>query len=216
MTPGTGSRWRLPALVAQGLYVAASFALAASLLSSGVNEGTAMYAFRAFLAGLVGAWWGVILSRYLRAQATPETDGTLRALRASFPWLTAFRMALWLLGLLLVGAVDPSVNPGTTMIVTLVSFAYIFAKNAVYGTLVRQAGSPQDAAGRAQFAQWLNIGAAVALALAVINGLPVRGESPPPTPELTLSVLASVLDLLALTFARQAVQELPSAAEGAR
>lgn len=210
------NRWRLPALASQGLYVAASFALAAYLLSSGLNEGSALLAFRAFLAGLVGVWWGVVLGRYLRAQATPETDGTLRALRASFPWLTAYRLALWLLSLLLVGAADPNVNPGTSVIVMLVSFAYIFAKNAVYGTLTRQAGNPQDAAGRAQLAGWLNIGAAVSLALAVINGLPARGNPPPQTLELTLSVLPAAFDLLALVLARRAVLALPPTAQGSR
>lgn len=196
---------RLAALVAQGLYVASTFALAAYLLSGGLSESSALFAFRALLAGLVGVWWGVILGRYLRAQATPEGDGTLRALRAAFPWLTAYRLALWLLGLLLAGALDPTVNPGATLIVTLVSLAYILAKNAVYGTLAREAEQPQDEAGRARLAGWLNVGAALALALAVINGLPARGESPPPALALALSVMPALFDLLALAFARGAI-----------
>lgn len=202
-------RFSALALAAQGLYVAATFALAAYLLSGGVSESSALFAFRAFLAGLVGAWWGVVLARYLRAQATPAGDGTLRALRAAFPWLTAYRLALWLLGLLLAGTPDPTVNPGATLLVTLVSLAYILAKNAVYGTLAREAEQPQDAAGRARLAGWLNVGAALALALAVINGLPARGESPPPPLALALSVLPAVFDLLALACARRAILARP-------
>ena len=214
--PAPGNRWRTPALAAQWLYVAATLGLTAYTLLPGLNEGTVLTGLRSLLAALVGAWWAVIFGRYLLGQGTPDTDGTLRALRLFFPWLTALRLSLWLLGLLALGGdVAAQVNPVALTALQTLSFGYLFAKNAVYGTLARYATDPANALGRRRLAEWLNVAAPLALAIGVINTVPLRGMSAgfePLTVALyglhaALDLLALGLSLLALRGMRSPVQE---------
>ena len=205
------NRWRSPALVAQWLYVAAAFAVTAYTLLPGPNEDTTLMALRSLLSGLVGAWWAVVFGRYLRGQATPDTDGTLRALRVFFPWLTALRLSLWLLGLLQAGLVGSAeVNPVAMTALQTLSLAYALAKNAVYGTLARFAPDPAHPLGQRRLAEWLNLAAPLALAIGVINTVPVRGLSQGfnPTDVLVYGGYA-VLDLLALGLSLLAVRGMP-------
>ena len=214
--PAPGNRWRTPALAAQWLYVAATLGLTAYTLLPGLNEGTVLTGLRSLLAALVGAWWAVIFGRYLLGQGTPDTDGTLRALRLFFPWLTALRLSLWLLGLLALGGdVAAQVNPVALTALQTLSFGYLFAKNAVYGTLARHATDPANALGRRRLGEWLNVAAPLALAIGVINTVPLRGMSAgfePLTVALyglhaALDLLALGLSLLALRGMRSPVQE---------
>ena len=212
----SGNRWRLPALTAQWLYVAASLGLTAYTLLPGLDEGTVVTGLRSLLAALVGAWWAVIFGRYLLGQGTPDTDGTLRALRLFFPWLTALRLSLWLLGLLALGGdVAAQVNPVALTALQTLSFGYLFAKHAVYGTLARYATDPANALGRRRLGEWLNVAAPLALAIGVINTVPLRGMSAGFEPlnvaiyglHAALDLLALGLSLLALRGMRSPVQE---------
>ena len=214
--PAPGNRWRTPALAAQWLYVAATLGLTAYTLLPGLNEGTVLTGLRSLLAALVGAWWAVIFGRYLLGQGTPDTDGTLRALRLFFPWLTALRLSLWLLGLLALGGdVAAQVNPVALTALQTLSFGYLFAKNAVYGTLARYATDPANALGRRRLGEWLNVAAPLALAIGVINTVPLRGMSAGFEPlnvaiyglHAALDLLALGLSLLALRGMRSPVQE---------
>lgn len=214
------NRWRVPALAAQWLYVAATLGLTAYILLPGLNEGTALTALRSLLAALVGAWWAVLFGRYLLGQGTPETDGTLRSLRVFFPWLTALRLSLWLLGLLSLSGAAAEVNAVALTALQTLSFGYIFAKNAVYGTLARYATDPANALGRRRLGEWLNVAAPLALAIGVINTVPLGGpgeggpgEGPAP---LTVAVygLHAALDLLALGLSLLALRGMPAPARG--
>jgi hypothetical protein len=206
----SGNRWRLPALTAQWLYVAASLGLTAYTLLPGLNEGTVVTGLRSLLAALVGAWWAVIFGRYLLGQGTPDTDGTLRALRIFFPWLTALRLSLWLIGLLaLSGNVTAEVNPVALTALQTLSFGYIFAKNAVYGTLARYATDPANALGRRRLGEWLNVAAPLALAIGVINTVPLGGVSEGfRTQDVVMYGVHAALDLLALGLSLLALREM--------
>lgn len=206
----SGNRWRLPALTAQWPYVAASLGLTAYTLLPGLNEGTVVTGLRSLLAALVGAWWAVIFGRYLLGQGTPDTDGTLRALRIFFPWLTALRLSLWLIGLLaLSGNVTAEVNPVALTALQTLSFGYIFAKNAVYGTLARYATDPANALGRRRLGEWLNVAAPLALAIGVINTVPLGGVSEGfRTQDVVMYGVHAALDLLALGLSLLALREM--------
>ena len=204
------NRWRTPALVAQAAYVLASFGITAYTLLPGLNEGTAISALRSLLAGLVGVWWAVVFGRYVQGQPTPDTDGTLRALQVFFPWLTALRLSLWLLGLLAIGAVDAAeVNPVALTALQTLALAYILAKNAVYGTLTRFAPDPAHPLGRRRLAEWLNLAAPLALAIGVVNTVPVRGLSQGFNPtDVAVYGAYAALDLLALALSLLALREM--------
>lgn len=207
------NRWRTPALVAQAAYVLASFGVTAFTLLPGLNEGTVISALRSLLAGLVGAWWAVVFGHYVQGQATPDTDGTLRALQVFFPWLTALRLSLWLVSLLAASDLNwAEVNPVAFTALQTLALAYALAKNAVYGTLARFAADPQSTLGRLRLGQWLNLAAPLALAIGVINVVPMRGLGQGQDPGVLLMYGGyAVLDLLALGLSLLALREMPGA-----
>ncbi|WP_026332558.1 hypothetical protein [Deinococcus apachensis] len=203
--------WREAAFAALWVQVAGLFALVAfSLYRGNFSEGAWLSAIEAFLAGLVLAWWTLVLGRFTAGQAVPPTDGTLRALRIAFPWLTSFRLVLWFLTLLSVlsgGA--PEANTVALTALLTVWPAGTLAGNAVYGTLARLAPNPADDTGRKRLADWLNLAAALSLAMAVFNVVPIRGfsDSPTLTDQLVYG-LSGALDVLATLLAMRTVQSM--------
>lgn len=206
------TRWRTPALVALWVQVAGLVALAAYLLW---REGFAGLAWlngaEALLAALVLGLWTAVLGRFTVGRGTPPDDGTLRALRGVFPWLTSLRLALWFLTLVSVlGGAAPQANPVALTALLTVWPAAVLAGNAVYGTLARLAPEPADLLRRARLSEWLNVAAALSLAMAVFNVVPVQGfSSVPDGADLWVYGLSGVLDVAATLLARQAVLTAP-------
>ncbi|MEF2280176.1 hypothetical protein V3W47_17930 [Deinococcus sp. YIM 134068] len=209
MTP---ARWRSAALAALGVQVAGLFGLAAYALWRGnLGQGAWFTAIEAVLAGLVLAWWAVVLRRFTRGQETPTENGTLRALRFTFPWLTSFRLVLWFLTLLsLMTGAAPEANTVALTALMTVWPASILAGNAVYGTLARLAPNPADLVRRRRLSEWLNVAAALSLAMAVFNVVPIAGFSSSPTLRDQLVYgLSGALDVLATLLALRAVRAAP-------
>lgn len=206
MTP---ARWRSAALLALGVQVAGLFGVAAFVLWRGnLSEGAWFTATEAGLAALVLAWWTVILGRFTAGQAVSPGDGTLRALRRAFPWLTSLRLVLWFVTLLfIIGGGAPQASPVALTALLTVWPAGILAGNAVYGTLARLAPNPADPVLRARLAEWLNLAAALSLALAVFNLVPIAGFSRPPTrTDQLVYGLSGALDVAATLLALWAVR----------
>lgn len=214
-------RWRSLALGVLWVQVASLFCLVAyALWADRLDEVAWMNALDSFLAALVLWWWTAILSRVTLGQAIsteplPGPDapgaGQLRALRLVFPWLTALRLSLWFLTALGVVS-DSSVEANPVALTALLTTwgAAIFASNAVYGSLARLAANPADPIGRERLLGWLNLSAALSVAMTVFNVVPIAGFST--TPDLTNQLvygLSGVLDVIATLLAFQAVKTVP-------
>ncbi|BDP43007.1 hypothetical protein DAETH_29760 [Deinococcus aetherius] len=209
MTP---ARWRSAALTALTIQVAGLFAVVAYALWRGnFSEGAWFTAVEAFLSGLVLAWWTAVLRRFLRGWSVAPGDGALRALSVAFPWLTSFRLVLWFLTLLsVVNGAAPDANTVALTALMTVWPASILAGNAVYGTLARLAPNPADLVRRRRLADWLNVAAALSLAMAVFNVVPIAGFSDRPTPgDQLVYGLSGALDVLATLLAMRAVGAAP-------
>ncbi|MCP2015031.1 hypothetical protein L1280_002183 [Deinococcus sp. HSC-46F16] len=206
------TRWRTPALAALWAQVAGLVALAAYLLwREGFGGMSWLNGAEALLAALVLGLWTAVLGRFTAGRGMPPEDGTLRALRGLFPWLTSLRLALWFLTLVSVlGGAAPQANPVALTALLTVWPAAVLAGNAVYGTLARLAPEPADLVRRARLADWLNVAAALSLAMAVFNVVPIRGfSSVPGTADLWVYGLSGALDVAATLLARQAVLTAP-------
>ncbi len=155
------------------------------------------------LAALVLAWWTQVFTRLSAAQATAPDHGSLRALALAFPWLTSLRAALWGLTLLgLLTGMAPQANPVAVTALMTVWGAAIGASNAVNGSLVRLAPEPGNPAARKRLMDWLNVSAALALGMAVLNVVPIRGFSGDPTLGAQLVYgLGGALDVVATVLA---------------
>ncbi|WP_221089466.1 hypothetical protein [Deinococcus aquaedulcis] len=209
----TAPRWRTAALVALWALVVATFGLCAYAVWSGwpLSEFGWLGALRTLLSALVLVWWTQVFARYAQALKTEDDDGVLRSLRGLFPWLTALRLALWLMGVFLyAGGAVPDANPVALTALATVELGFILAKNAVYGTLARFAPAPLDLAGRAALASWLNVGAALSLAIGVVNLVPVAGlGGPRSAADLLVYGLHAALDVAAALLALQALRVAP-------
>ncbi|SMB90436.1 hypothetical protein [Deinococcus hopiensis] len=211
MTPAS---WRSAALAALWVQVLTVFGAAAyALISENFSAFAWLNAVEAFLAGVLLVWWTLLLGRLTAGQATPPGDGTLRSLQLAFPWLTSFRLVLWFLTLLAVlnGAGETANAVALTALLTVWPAA-VLAGNAVYGTLVRLTPSPADAAGHRRLADWLNLAAALSLAMAVFNVVPIPGFSSSVTlSDQLVYGLGGAVDVVATLLAMQAVQSAPGA-----
>ncbi|PTA68373.1 hypothetical protein [Deinococcus arcticus] len=209
----TAPQWRTAALAALWALVAATLALCAYSLWSGwpPSELGWLGALRTLLSAVVLVWWTQVFARYAQALKTEDDDGVLRSLRGLFPWLTALRLALWLMTVFLfaAGAV-PEVHLVALTALLMAELGFILAKNAVYGTLARVAPAPLDLAGRAALLSWLNASAALSLAIGVVNVVPVAGLTEArPLADLLVYGLHAALDVTAALLALGAVRRAP-------
>ncbi|THF67774.1 hypothetical protein E7T06_19525 [Deinococcus sp. Arct2-2] len=225
-------RWRSLALAALWVQVASLFGLVAYVLwrgnaAGGLDELVWLSAFDSFLAALVMWWWTATFARVTLGQAIPTEplpgpdapgSGQLRALRATFPWLTALRLSLWFLTVL--GVMNESsleANPVALTALLTVWGAAIFASNAMYGSLARLATNPAEAIDRERLLGWLNLSAALGVAMTVFNVVPIAGFSTIPTLTSQLVYgLGGVLDVVATLLAFRAVQTMPAGTATAR
>jgi hypothetical protein len=208
-------RWRSLALGALWVQVASLFGLVAyALWADRLDEVAWLNALDSFLAALVLWWWTATLSRVTLGQAIPTEPlpgpdapgaGQLRAL------LTALRLSLWFLTVLSVTNTPSSeANPVALTALLTTWGAAIFASNAVYGSLARLAANPADPVDRERLLGWLNLSAALSVAMTVFNVVPIAGFSS--APDLTNQVvygLSGVLDVVATLLAFRAVQTMP-------
>jgi hypothetical protein len=207
----TPAAWRSAALGALWALVVATFGLAAFTLwrSPVLDVVAVLEALRSVLAALVLLWWTQVFTRYIAAEAVPDTDGVLRSVRALLPWLTSLRIAMWLLLLLsLAGGVAETASPVAVTALVTISGAFIFAKNAVFGTLARWAPTPNEALGRVRLGQWLNAAAALSLALGVVNVVPIAGLPGSDAPDVAAMIVYgthALLDTAAMLLALKAV-----------
>nr|WP_246580612.1 hypothetical protein [Deinococcus aestuarii] len=195
-----------------GLFAVVGYAL----WRGNFSEGAWLNAVEAFLAGLVLAWWTAVFRRVTLGWAVPAGDGALRALRLTFPWLTSFRLVLWFLLLLsLANGAAPEANTVALTALMTVWPASILVGNAVYGTLARLAPGPADPLRRKRLADWLNVAAALSLAMAVFNVVPVAGfTSVPRLSDVLVYGLSGAVDVLATLLALRAVGAAPVGEEG--
>ncbi|WP_291426615.1 hypothetical protein [Deinococcus sp.] len=211
-TPGH-NRWRFPALLFSWLDVAACLGAATYLLWNANFQGAAWFdAVSMLLAGLVLAWWTTIFGRVTLGLGVPATDGTLRALAVSYPLLTSLRLVIWGLTLLVIlDGTFPTANPVALTAMMTLWGAAIMAANAVNAGLVRLA-TVTDELVRPQaerLSDWLNLSAALALGMLVINFVPIKGYGTPPTPTMNLVYAAGgLLDLVSALFQFLAVRQL--------
>ena len=212
LTPQT---WRTAALGALWVQVATLlFTAAYALWRDPRGPDGWLGGLEALLAALALAWWTALLGRLLRGETTGPGDGVRRALNLTFPWLTALRLALWgTLGLGLMAGIAPEANPVALTVLMTVWFGAILSSNAVFGTLTRLSAEPGDPLLRRRFQDWLNLSAALAVGMTVLNVVPIRGFSG--TPELGTQLVYGVgglLDVLATVLALRAV--MATAPEG--
>lgn len=204
------SQWRSAALAALWTLVVATFGLCAFSLwsSQPLTAFSGLAALRYFLAALVLVWWIQVFTHVTRGEGLPETSGRLRALRQTFPWLTALRLSLWFLNLLaLSGGGAPEANPVALTALLTVEVGFILAKNAMYGTLAQVAGAPLDNLGRQRLMGWLNTSAALSLAIGVVNVVPLAGMGGAPNlPTTVVFALHALLDVAATLLAWKVVQ----------
>ncbi|MFK7603657.1 hypothetical protein ACI3L1_15745 [Deinococcus sp. SM5_A1] len=197
-------RWRALALGFLWTQVVAVFGIVAfALWRDQFGPQGWLNAVDAFLAGLVLTWWTLVFTRVSAGQATPPEDGTLRALTAVFPWLTSFRAALWgLIVLSVAGGMFPEANTLALTALITVSGASVLASNAVNGSLVRLAPEPENPANRKRLMDWLNLSAALALGVTVLNVVPIVGfSSTVPLSAQLVYGLGGLLDVIATVLA---------------
>ena len=208
LSPGA---WRGAALGALWVQVAALlFTAAYALWRDPRSPDGWLGGLEALLAALALAWWTVLLGRLLRGEATSPGDGTRRALSLTFPWLTALRFGLWgTLGLGLLAGVAPEANPVALTALMTVWFGAIVSGNAVFGTLIRLAGTPGDPLLRQRLREWLNLSAALAVGMTVLNVVPIRGFSGTPEPGTQLVYgVGGIIDVVATVLTLRAVMAL--------
>ncbi|PNY80239.1 hypothetical protein [Deinococcus koreensis] len=206
----TPAQWRPAALSALWTLVVATFGLCAFSLwsSQPITAFSVLAALRYFLAALVLVWWTGVFARVTLGEGLPETSGTLRALRLTFPWLTALRLSLWFLNVLaLSGEGASEASPVALTALLTVELGFILAKNAMYGTLARVAAAPLGNMGRLQLMSWLNAAAALNLAIGVVNVVPLAGMGGAPNlPTTIIFAMHALLDVAATLLAWKVVQ----------
>ena len=210
------NRFRQPALIFLWLDVAASFVVAAfTLLDGPITTYSVITTIGIIFGGVVLAWWATIFGRVSRGLGVPATDGTLRSLALSYPWLTAYNLSRW--GMFLLGVLAgaaPEANPVALTALITIWGAAVLTSNAVNSHLVRLASGPDEAVptNAARLCDWLNLYAAVGAGLAVMNLVPIKGLDVTPTPPLMQVVYtaASVIDIVAMLLSLLAIRQAVS------
>ncbi|AWN23520.1 hypothetical protein DKM44_10030 [Deinococcus irradiatisoli] len=166
------------------------------------------------LATLSLGLWTALLGDFLRGVAVADTSRRLRVFRFVFPWLTALRAAMWLFtSLAILGGAGDTANPIAVLALFLVWGGGIVAGLAVYVVSSVLFVRP-DLGGRARLVTWLNVSAALSVALTVMNVWPPTGFVPPPSlREQVIWGVQGVLDVGATLLALRAVQLAPRAGQ---
>lgn len=197
---------QVAALIAYGIYQAFGSSGADLLLNS----------LDVVLATISLGLWTLLLGDFLRGALPKQSrlgtpDTRLRIFRTVYPWLIALRAAMWLLtSLALLGSAGDTANPVAVLVLFLVWGGGIVGGLAVYTISAALFATPSDTVGRARLLTWLNLSAALSVAMTVMNVWPPTGFVPAPalTDQLIWAGLG-VLDVLATLLALRAVQVSP-------
>ncbi len=165
-------------------------------------------ALDALLATLSLALWTALLGGLLRHVSAPATDARLRVFRLVFPWLIALRAAEWLLtSLAILGGAGDTANPIAVLALFVVWGGGIATGLGVYVISAGLFAKPSDAAARARLLTWLNVAAALSVAMTVMNVWPPTGFGHPPARlDQVIWAALGALDVLATLLALRAVQ----------
>ena len=129
-------------------------------------------------------WWeaGAQPPQFLVAgDVVLTTDPRRGTLARLYPWLIAYEGTLWLLFTLLpvVGGTFPEVNPVAAAVQVTISGVGVAVSFLIYLLSLRLMANPADATGRAQLGDLLNLTAALAAAMVVLNVIPLLGLPAP-------------------------------------
>ncbi len=127
------------------------------------------------------ALWIPLMGRLLRGDVVLTTDPRRGTLARLYPWLIAYEGTLWLLFTLLpvVGGTFPEVNPVAAAVQVTISGVGVAVSFLIYLLSLRLMANPADATGRAQLGDLLNLTAALAAAMVVLNVIPLLGLPAP-------------------------------------
>lgn len=154
--------------------------------------------------------WVPLLSHYLQGEVMPEQTPALVMLRNLFSLLGLFRLMQWLfLGLaVLDGLVAQSSNPVSLTALFTVWGAAIIARTAVYAVSCIQFARP-TARGREHLLGWLNLLAALELALMVFNVWPPLGFGDrPDSLQQGIYGLLGIIETVSLLLIYNAVEQV--------
>lgn len=170
------------------------------------------------LSAAVLALWTPLMAEWLHGRPVLLTDPRRRALSRLYPWLIAYEAALWFLWLLnvLLGGL-PEANPVAVTALLTAWGASVAVSLLVYLFSLRLMVNPADATGRAQFADLLNLAAALAVASLVMSVVPLGGTPPPTRAEQWAYGLAGAVEVaswLLLHWAVRAGETKPEASSG--
>ncbi|WP_261663556.1 hypothetical protein [Deinococcus sp. Marseille-Q6407] len=220
---GPAGFWRPAALSALGLQVLSLFLTAGyhfARAQTDAGDAEWLNAGHDLLTGILTLWWTMLLARLTLGRGlvlNSYLDRVRRALKYTFPLLTAFRGVLWgLTALALASGAASQANPVAVTAMMTIWGASIAASYMTFFWVVRwgELGPERAAPARRQLEDWLNLAAALSLGMTVINVVPIAGFSAAPsqTDQLIFGS-TGLLDVAATLLALQAVRltRLPEA-----
>ncbi len=205
MKPPALSTARSLALGANWLQVVALTVYAVYSLA---QHGSLLASLDDLLAIICLVAWLPLLAQYLRGEAVAPQTPALVALRNLYVLLGLFRVMQWVVLALAVadGWVAPSSNLVSLTALFVVWGAAIVSRTAVYAVSGSQFVTP-TVRGKEQLLRWLNLLAALELALMVFNVWPPAGFGTPPTEmQQGLYGVLGILETVACLLAYMAVE----------
>ncbi|GHF99368.1 hypothetical protein GCM10017783_09230 [Deinococcus piscis] len=211
---GAPTGWRTAALAALGAQVLALFLVAGYVLSKDLPNPVSGWldAGHHFLTGILTLWWALLLGRLTLGRGVAQgeyLDRVRQALTLTFPLLTSFRGVLWgITALALAGGTSQAHPVALTALMTIWG-ASIIASYMGFFWLLRWSdlGPAEGSSAKWQLADWLNLSAALALGMTVINVVPITGFSVSLSQADQLVYgLSGLLDVIATLLSLQAVR----------
>ena len=159
--------------------------------------------------------WTLLMGVYLRGGSVLPTDARRAWLTRLYPWLVAFEGAIWFLYAfsVLLGSL-PDANPVALTALLTVWGASIAVSFLIYALSLRLMTNPGDTTGQRQFAELLNLAAALSAANTVMNVVRLGGTPGPTVGDQIAFGLQGVVEVAALLLLRWALmgmlpKELP-------
>ena len=143
--------------------------------------------------------WTLLMGVYLRGGSVLPTDARRVWLTHLYPWLIAFEGAIWFLYTfdVLLGAL-PDANPVALTALVTVWGASIAVSFLIYALSLRLMINPGDTTGQRQFADLLNLAAALSAASTVMNVVRLGGTPGPTVGDQWAFGLQGVVETAAL------------------
>ena len=153
--------------------------------------------------------WTLLMGVYLRGGSVLPTDARRAWLTRLYPWLVAFEGAIWFLYAfsVLLGSL-PDANPVALTALLTVWGASIAVSFLIYALSLRLMTNPGDTTGQRQFAELLNLAAALSAANTVMNVVRLGGTPGPTVGDQIAFGLQGVVEVAALLLLRWALMEM--------